>query len=265
MFGTVNKSQIVQNLSVLGLSTDEAELYYFLLKNGPQTPLVLSRKIDINRSKIYRITEKLKLKKLIEESDTTWGKMIGASHPEYLKLYVEKETEAARIKQQLINPVVERLSSLIKSPATSFEVKYYRGTEGIKQQYWNFLSAKTDILIFGYRTRNEIVGKKFAEKSRAEHVLRKVKIYEIANPQAPQFYDYTSVPHWKDYYQEKIIPEKLLKIRHQICIYDNMVSIINWYKGDKLGVEIENKYLADTQRQMFWHFWELANKSQLAK
>lgn len=255
----MNKSKVVENLQILGFTKSEARLYYFLIKYGPHTPLQLARKTKINRTKIYRITDKLRKKKLVEESDSKWGKTINAAQPEFLKQLIEKEIKTTKRKESILPNTLSTLEQLIKTPATTFESKYYRGTEGIKQIYWNVLSGNGDVLVFGYTDRNKLVGRRFAEKVRTEQVVRKISMYELANPQ-PEYTenDYTSVPGWNTYYSEKFIDEKVLTIRHQITIFNDVVSIKNFVRSDKSGIEIKNQLLADMHRQIFWHFWELA-------
>ncbi len=82
----MNKQQNIDQLMNLGLEDIEAVLYVHLLENGEQTPLELSRELNINRSKIYRYIEKLVAKKLIEQSVVDRGIRLKASDPKNLEI-----------------------------------------------------------------------------------------------------------------------------------------------------------------------------------
>jgi len=254
----MNKNEIIQNLKILGLDSNEALLYYYLLKKGLQKPLDISKSTGLNRTKIYRIIDKLIKKRLIIESNTKWGKSYKASSPEYLELLIREEQSVINGKKKVVSETINEFQSILLPSNVKFEVRYFRGIEGLKQQYYNVLSSKGDILVFGYRTRNEAVGKKFAEKTRFEQVRKKIKLYEIENPHPNESYSYTHVPNWKKYYFRKRIDKNILKIRHQILIYNDIVSIVNFEHDEKFGMEIHNRNFNLMLSQMFWKFWEIA-------
>lgn len=256
----MNKQFFNTYLAQLGLENIEAQIYLYLLENGARTPLELSRELNVDRSKIYRYAEKLIKKKLIEESNTSWGKKLKAANPQNILLSLAEKEEQLKIQKKSLPQVIDNLMKLPTYSEREFEVKHYRGQEGLKQMLWNQLSAKKEIIAFSYKNKNDIVGKSYAEKIRAEQVERKIMLYEVENETDQGNYWYTNIFGWKNFYKSRHIPTRTLKIKQYIAIFNNTVAIINWSKGDEIGIEIINASFTEMQKQLFWKFWGIAGK-----
>lgn len=256
----MNKQLLNTYLAQLGLENIEAQIYLYLLENGARTPLELSRELNADRSKIYRSAEKLMKKKLIEESNTSWGKKLKAASPQNILLSLAEKEEQLKTQKESLPQVIDNLMKLPAYSEREFEVKHYRGQEGLKQMLWNQLSAKKEIIAFSYKNKNDIVGKSYAEKIRAEQVERKIMLYEVENETDQHNFWYTDISGWKNFYKSRHISSKTLKIKQYIAIFNNTVAIINWGKGEEVGVEIINASFAEMQRQLFWKFWNIAGK-----
>lgn len=254
----MNKSAVLTQLKGFGLEEAEAKIYLHLLENGSHAHLGLSRETGIDRSKVYRSVEKLIKKKLLEEVNTIWGKRIQAASPQNIGLLIEEEEELLNNKKASLGGLVEQLRDLPTYVQREFEVKHYHGQEGLRQMLWNQLQAKKEILAFSHKNKNDIVGKPYAEKIRMEQVDRKIMLREIENETDQGDYWYTDAPNWKSYYQSRYIPPEVLEIKQYIAIFNNTVAVINWSKGEEIGVEIINSSFADMQKQLFWKFWEIA-------
>jgi len=252
LFDPMNKL-LIKQLQKLGLAEKEAKLYVFLVASKPLSPLEISNKTNLNRTTIYRLVEKLKNKNLLDETETSWGKKIKIKPFENLLEKINKKEEKIQLQKQLFPKVLSTVSKLTFNPEFDFEIKNYKKTSGLRQIYWNMLKAKKEILIFGYKTRNESIGKKFAEKTRIEQIRKKIYTYEIENPQKDE--SYTDIRQWNKFYKSVQIPESILKIRQQIIIYNDIIAIINFRENDKIGIEIKNSSLAETFKQIFWKYW----------
>lgn len=255
----MNKQLISTQLGQFGLDDAEVQIYLNLLQSGPKTPLDLSRETGVNRTKIYRYIERLKSKKLVEETYMGRGLQLKATGPEALELLIFEKERQVRAQKELLPDLVKELATPAVRQST-FEIKHYHGQEGLKQMMWNHLSAKKEILLYGYQTRNEIVGAAFADKVREEQLRRKIKMYEIEEEVDPGNFTgkftYTKVSGWGRYYAPRYVDPKILKIRQYTAIFNNTVSIMNWEHGQKVGVEIVNELYAAMQRQLFWGVWK---------
>jgi len=257
----MNEQIVWKQLTALGLADTEIFIYLHLLKSGPKTPLEISREININRSKIYRLIEMLLQKKLIERSISDRGLRLKASPPANLELLLIANEEKIKDNREALPNIIQSLSYLTNVTTGGFEISHYKGIDGLKQMLWNELKAK-EVMLFGYGSINDFVGKKFGDKHREEAFLRKIKYKEIGNRPEYKSKDqsfYNNAYGWEKIYIYKQIPEKILKIRHGIQIYNDTVAIINWQDKHKVGIEIINRPLAEMQRQIFCHFWKIAS------
>jgi len=254
----MNKQIITTQLAQFGLDEIEVQIYLSLLEKGAKTPLDLSRETNINRSKIYRYLDRLKLKRLIEESDKGRGLTLKAANPDSLQLLILEKEQQLKNQKELLPDLLKELTSMPTDAKTVFEVKHYHGTEGLKQMLWNHLSAKKEILVFGYENRNLIAGKAFAETIRYEQVARHITKIEIENATDQGDYWYTSVPNWGKFYRSRYIPPQILTMKQYQVLYNDTISILSWADGNKVGVEITNSSFAAMSKQIFWKFWDIA-------
>ncbi|MFZ2025641.1 MAG: helix-turn-helix domain-containing protein [Microgenomates group bacterium] len=255
----MNKQILSTQLEQFGLDEIEVQIYLNLLETGAKTPLDLSRETNINRTKIYRYLDRLKAKKLVEEVNSGRGMHLKASDPENLQILLLEKEHQITSQKELLPGLLQELTKIPNTQQSFFEMKQYHGDDGLKQMLWNWSSAKKEILLYGYQTMNEIVGRKFAEMLREEQVKKKITVYEIEEEiDQGNFtgkFTYTDVQNWGKYYTPRYVDPKLLKIRQYTGIYNNTVCIMNWDHGVKVGVEIINEVYASMQKQLFWNTW----------
>lgn len=251
----MNKEVLIKKLISLGLTPESSQIYLFLLGGDPQTALHISRKLDIERTKVYRFLENLQELKLVEKVGSARGKKFKAATPENLEILLFDYESSLKQRKDILPSLIAELSSLEVSNKKPFEISHYNGVEGMKQMLWNSLSAQKEILSFGYQTKNEIVGKAFADKVRKEQVIRQITLFEIENARDQGDYWYTDVIDWGKHYQSKYISEDTLEIKQTLYIFDNTVSILHWEDSEYVGLEINNGFYAAMQRQIFWNYW----------
>ncbi len=256
----MNKQIIASRLSSFGLDDVETKIYLHLLESGSRTPLDLSRDTNINRSRIYRYLDRLKSKKLIEEVNFGRGITLKASSPNNLELLILEREQEVKLQRENLPDLLKELNNLSTDPKKGIEIKHYHGTDGLKQMLWNHLSAKKEILVFGYENRNNIAGKGFAEKIRYEQVRKKITKIEVENATDQGDYWYTSVPNWGKYYKSRYIPPRILNIKQYQVIFNDTISILSWEDGNKVGVEIANSPFVSMYKQIFWKFWDIAGE-----
>ena len=255
----VNKLELKQKLTLLGLTDNQAEIYLLLLKQGLASLLELSRRININRTTIYRIVEDLKKLNLVEEVLDDRGVKVKAVAPENLNLLLtQKETELTQLKSN-ISSLISDLSAINDQPAPSTQVVYFRGQSGLKQLLWNILKAKGESVGYGYADWNQSVGRDFAEKLRAERVKRQIFDREIQNTdQLGPMSDWTKIKDYGQIYECRFLDKKIVNIKHDTYIYNDVFAFFYFIKDEMFGLEIHNPEIAKTQKQIFEILWKLA-------
>ena len=256
----MGSSQLTKKLNLLGLDDKEAQIYLCLLKSGILSPLELSRKTEIKRGTIYRVLEQLRDLGLVDEVIDEKKTRFEAIPPEKLESIVSlKETKLESIKNELPS-LIAQLNSIKQTLPTGSKVLYYRGKKGLQQMVWNVTKAdpKMGFLGFGYFDWNKSIGKKFAEKVRQEMVSKRIPLREILNESPGN--DFTDAADYFKFYQKRVILKSLLEINHNIGIFNDVLHYNYYFQGETFGIEIHNKEIANTQRQLFEMAWKQAKK-----
>lgn len=258
----MNKLDLKHKLNLLGLTDNQAEIYLLLLKQGLTSLLELSRRTDINRTTIYRIVEDLKKLSLVEEVLDDRGIKVKAVAPEKLELLLSsKEAELNNLKST-ISDLISNLSTIKDNPSPSTQVVYFRGQNGLKQLLWNILKAKGESVGYGYADWNKSVGREFAEKLRAERVRRKIYDRELQNTdQAGPMSAWTKIKDYGSVYQARYLPRKIIDIKHDTYIYNDVFAFYYFIQDELFGLEIHNAEIAKTQKQIFEVLWKMAKKA----
>lgn len=246
----------------LGLGTEIADIYLALHANGPQSISELSRTSKVERTRIYRLIDKLLASNLIEvESGNKRGIIKAAPIANLNILISQKEQELKGLQDELglIEQVLVR--NTLSNPAT--RVQFYHGPEGIRQMQWNLFKSEGDILSIMHEPMQDATGdaffKRWAEnwnrgdwKCRIlldDHFLRLSNDWHRKNPGVTP----------KSHYSRVLKPSEF-PIKFETDIYNDVVSYYNWHEGEIFGVEIYNKNIADFQRKFFEILWQTAEK-----
>ncbi len=254
---------ILEQLSDLGLKRDEAKLYVELLK-GPTTHLRLAHATGINRTKVYRLADQLEKRSLITARTDDRGTFLVAADPATLEVELVTKEEKLKNQRTAFAAVLPMLSAIKTDDTSGFIVHTYDGEEGFKQMLWHELKAKKECLIFGGgKIENLVSAKGWAEKHRAMTIQSNYKVREIINSgdTGPVFT--LNKEFLEKHYRAREISRDIIDFNQQIVIYNDTVSVYNWHDKQKVGVEIINKAYAHTMRQMFEHYWQLANDKPL--
>ena len=253
---------VEEYLSKLGFDEAAARLYGALVAKGPITILEASRATGIERTALYRQIETLAERGLIEEVLEHKSRRIRAAEPEQVKLMVEQEKRKVKELEENFPEFEKEISKLPEIKST--QVRYYRGTSGIKQIMWNETKAKGELLGYTYRNMEEIAGVKFfkawvAEIEKNWVVVRDLRSDEfLASMERPEFERvHINKSVWR------YLPDSVMKLSHNLDIYNNVVAIYYWENNDVFGVEIENEKIAETQRSIWKTLWKLAENSKL--
>lgn len=241
----------------LGFSEVEARIYITLVKCGRLSLLELSRKTGVERTYLYRLVPGLVERGLLVEAVAQKAKVVEAARPEQIERMV---SEQVSLSEELTREYAEFEKQVSNSPALpETAVRYYRGVAGIKQILWNELKAKGEILSYTYRNLEEPVGIPFFTKWVEQIERKKIISRDI---RGDTFIKSTREPSHKHIHiggsEWRYLPDTQLALTHNLDIYNNTVAIYYWHEGELVGVEIENKYVAETQRGIWRNMWELA-------
>ena len=247
--------QIRKYFGKIGLSDELADLYMALGDFGPQSISELSRNSRIERTRVYRLLDDLKLSNLVE-TETYYGKELLKAAPfsNVKSLIAKRELELLSLKDDFELISGSLASNELSSPAA--KVKFYAGPEGIRQMLNNQLRASSEIASIAYQHLSPTTGTPFANNWLKEFSRRNLESRVIYGN------DYfKSTPNtYKDPKKVvyKLIPQKKFLISSTIDVYDNVNAFFIWKDAKVYGYEVIDQSLADHNRQIFEMLWEIA-------
>lgn len=246
----------------LGLEPEIADIYLALHTHGPQSISALARNSGVERTRIYRLIDKLLESNLIEVETQYKRGIIHAAPISNLNILIsqrEQELQSLQDELSLIEQVLKRNS--LSSPAT--RVQFYQGSEGVKQVFWNQTKAKdmhSHISLLYDNIQLTAGGAFFARwvqaMNKRDARVRSVvsdTFLESQKAWRAQF-DAERLQHWSSRY----VSPQAFRLEHSMAAYDDVTCHFNWKDGKIFAIEIYNQEVATMQRQLFELLWQSA-------
>lgn len=240
----------MQNLPLLphlldaGLSEKEAQLYMAGIELGEATIQELADQAGLKRPTAYVIMEGLKTKGLFS---------IGLRGKKRYYLAQDPETVLAQIKtrERAFVRALPELQMLFNTGDKKPRVRFYDGIEGLKGMYWEALESKETILVYGSIDDMWSLSKDFIKEYVKARVKKNIRIKGIV-PATKDAQEYTKLGQ-KELRELVLVPADQFRFTNEINIYNNKVAIYSF--KDRVGVIIESREIADTQRSIFNLAW----------
>lgn len=238
-------------LTEIGFTPDEAEVYLALLELGGAPASTVARKTGINRVNCYYILSTLKKRGLVSEIDQNKIKFYSCASPNTL---IKKE-EAVLEK---INNLLPELYSLQNSLAVKPRIRYFEGKEGIEQIYEDTLQNNEEIV--GYSNLELIMEtldtymKRYARKKLSKKT--KSRIIAPGNEISKKFLShyYKEDPH-REITEILFVSPRSFAFENDIYIYGNKLAIISLKSEELFGMILESASVAKTQKSLFNLAW----------
>jgi len=241
----MQNSHLVATLIDAGLNEKEAALYLAGIELGEASIQNLAEEAEIKRPTAYQIMQDLKLKGLFAEIYRGKKKLFLAENPENVLAIL-------KAKQASFTKALPELNMFFSAGGTKPRVKFYQGVEGLKAIYWGTLESKRTLLEYGsIDDMFSAMPKSFI----AEYVAARVKqgLWVkglVPGTQAGQ--DYVRNDR-KELREIILLPKNKFIFSNEITVYNNKLAIVSF--PEKIGVVIESKKIAETQRSIFELAW----------
>ena len=242
---------MLNELIQLGLTPEEAKVYLATLELGGSYASNIARKAGLNRASCYHTLNNLKKKGLL--SSFNKGKILwfNAEHPEKL-IRIEEE------KLQKAQTLIPQLLSITNSLTLKPKIRFYEGTEGVKEIFGDILKTKDELL--GY-TNLKALGDLFQDyfkKYCHKKIEKKIKTRNIA-PQTGEGVDILENYYPKNYDQNLVeillVNKDEFYFENDISIYENKVAVVSLNPEEVMGIIIESPTLAKSMRSIFNLAW----------
>lgn len=235
----------------LGYSQNEAQVYITSLNLGEATISEIAQKAKIPRTSVQIIVHNLQKNGLINFYVKRRRKYWIAENPEKL-LAAIKEHETT------LKAVLPELQALRHDTGAKPTIKFYSGTDGIKNILDDIIETKRHILSLTSMEDAVILlsedFRDFIERRYTRHL--KVRFLTNRSPDTITLKKRDD----KELRHTKFLPNNF-KLKNANFIYGDKVAIISLNKKLPVGMIIEDKDIADTQTMLFEFVWAQSSES----
>jgi len=242
-------------LEALGFSKKEAIVYVALLELGRATVSEISRKAGINRTTGYDILDSLSAKGIVNVTGKEPKQEYASEPPEAVIEYLKREAETAKARIAKAGELLPQLRS-VQREQNRPKIKFYEGTEGLKQVYEDTLTSTEPIRAYAnVDDMHKGLPNYFPDyyRHRAE---KGIKIRAIV-PKTP-IGSARGAFDAEEKRETAFVPAEEYYFSPEINIYDNKVMIASWL--EKLGVIIESAEIADAMKKIYELAWAEAKR-----
>ncbi len=253
----IDPSVLTQLLKNIGFSEKEATVYLTLLELNEALPAGIARKTGLKRPTTYLVLEELQKRGIVSSVKKSGILYYQASKPE---VFLEKERQRITSMNKTLETLttaLPELQALHQQYAATPQMSVYYGKEGLIQVMEDTLTAKGDILCW---SNTDLAVNTLLKDYHPSYVKKKVKrkIWSKC-----LFLEDAIGRNFKKRSKEELrevrfLPEDERVFGNEINIYDDKVSIIS--HEDQVGVIIQNKNIAETQRAIFELCFKMAKQ-----
>ncbi len=241
----MNLSSVLQQN---GLSLKEAQIYLAMLELKEALPSTIARRSGIKRPTTYVLLEEMQQKGLVGHIKR--GKLLFYSVVDP-RMFVESQHHKYRELERSLPELLKLHSRFEAVP----QMTLFEGKEGLIKIMEDTLKTSNEILVWANAdlaaTTNllDYYPNYIAKKVRNGIWSRAILGYD---ERALQF----KKKEKEELREVRLIPKDKFPFKNEINIYDNKMAILS--HQDEIGVIIENKNMADTQRSIFNFCFEYA-------
>jgi sugar-specific transcriptional regulator TrmB len=240
-------------LTKIGLSDKESKVYLGLLELGAQPASTIAKKAEINRTTCYVILNSLIDKGLVTSYNKASIKYFSASEPDNLLEFIKAQKKRLERYSQELEENIETLYQIEQGNTAKPKLTVFEGFENTKNIYNDILEAKNLKAVTNSDEKPEKLRNFIDEEFDKQRIKKKISIKELQSENTNPKSKIREKLELKD---AKTIPQKY-KIKTDLYLYDNKISII-FYDNDKFsGVIMESPMLNRLAENTFNLVWDL--------
>jgi len=241
------------DLEKLGLSRNEARVYYALIQSKQATASELIKTMGVHRGIVYDNLERLIEKGLVSFVIKGIKKYFVAEEPDAIIEFLNSKKEAIDDEIKAADKVMPEIAKYLKAPGTEeSETRIFRGIKGLKKVLSEVLKAKENWCLGMTNESSQVLGVTYWKNYNAKIDALKIKEHFLLNA---DFKDEYSFAKKKNISFRKLPPE--LNQVTEIMLFDDNVAIFI-YSRNPIAILIKDKHLFETFKQQFDLLWKLS-------
>ena len=252
------KETLAAELTQLGLTPTEAQVYLALLQNGPMGASAIAAATGLARTSVYPALGSLVDKGLVDAGEGYGSRFAAAPAERALPHLMASDKEALLQRERLTTEVIERISSLAETdrdePVPEELIQVIRSPRAVAERF-DRLQLEAERLVEVFCKPPFFVGRgNPAEDKALRRGVRNRAIYEKAALDEPAIKPYLS--KWLAEGEEARIYDG--ELPHKLAIFDSKVALMPLIMPGKQvkAVLIQHPKLVQTLSLGFEYLWE---------
>jgi len=193
---------------------------------------------------------------LVSAEQLSYGTLYRALPIENIEdLLAHRESETAAIRLNL-GAMTAALQTIAGGSGPKATVQHYYGLAGLKQANWNLTRADKEYRVFEAAHLSTHLDKTFARRHRERCMQRGLTSYDLTNSPKVCRKDLEPVDVSKSFV--RYIDPSLLTINFEVCMYNDIVLLLDYTEQNSMAVEIHHPTLNKMMTQLFDAMWAQA-------
>ena len=235
----------------LGFSSGEGRVYEAIMNSDSATLQHVHEQTGIERRNVYDIINKLISKGLVSYFMENGHKVYRLTSPKNILSYLDDEEKSIGEKRAILSAELPKLMKLHEAAKPQFDVRIYRGKEGIKSLFNEMLDSTDIHFIGGNWGVVKYVGREWWDRWMEKRITKRVRMHDIITASANLIAEY---PPPEKYYEFRVLPPEMGS-PNVIAIFGDRVVNIFW--GENLfAFQIENAEIAENYLNYFNYLWK---------
>lgn len=248
-------NESVKKLISLGIPETEARVYVAALQLGRGTVSQIARKAGVSRTNTYNVLDSLSAKGLVRVSGKEPKEEYAAESPDALVTFIRTQQQKAADALEEVEAFAPELKSMHKRGDRP-QVRFYEGTDGLKQVYEDTLTSRETILAYANVEDMHATLKSYFPRYYHRRAGKGIAIRTIMT-ETPMNIERAS-RDTEEARETALVPKEQYQFHPEINIYDNKVMIASW--REELGIIIESAEIADAMKKIFELSWAEAKR-----
>lgn len=241
-----------EDLERLGLTRNEAKVYFVLLEIGLTSITGLIKKTKLHKQIIYDNLERLQEKGLVSYVIKANRRHFSAVSPEKLMDMLEEQKNEINKKEDIAKKLIPELTNLKSRAKEEQLASIFQGKKGIKSILESVLKQKGEILVYGAEGRfKDVFGPFWTNFNKRREKLKRSGriIYNEKLKGERKRLRFVSIKYISKEFESPATT----------WIFENKVAIILWERVP-FAVLIEGREITKAYKNYFEILWKIAKK-----
>lgn len=238
----------LDTLTNIGLNETQAKAYIVLVKNGSLTPPQAAELLSIKRPNAYAVLDQLVEMGLAKKSDVNKKITYHVENPVALERLAKENRTKAHEHERHVQASMPTLLNYFYTFSAQPGVKFYQGTDGIREIYTDMLRTAKDVYVIRSPHDHDLLSTAYYEEFKTKKARAGIHTYMI-NPEVNKevWNEKTDALH-KTFRTQ--VSDQDYDASVEICSYGDKVSIIS-FGEEVIGMIIHSPQIAYAQKQIF--------------